>query len=167
MESIQLRPIGIVRNQAKDAVWGPVLQAMSWRDRVGRMREQRQAVSEVVINPEFEEMLDGLDEFSHITVLFWSHLVPEEKLRQSKVHPQGNRDFPEVGVFATHSPARPNRILVTEVKLLERRGRILEVTGLDAIDGSPVLDIKSYIPARISGEIRTPDWYREMQKVFI
>ena len=163
--SIQLKPIGIVRNQVNETVWGPEFKALSWQNRVQRMGDQKRSVSEIVINPDLEEMLDGVEEFSHIMVLFWSHLVPEEKCRQAKVHPQGNMDFPEVGVFATHSPARPNRILVTEVQLLERSGNILKVTGLDAVDGSPVLDIKSYMPVQISGEIRMPDWYRKMQQV--
>jgi tRNA (adenine37-N6)-methyltransferase len=166
LESIQLRPIGIVRNQSRATVLAPEMQALPWQDRAVRMKAQRQSVSEIVINPEFEEMLDGVDEFSHILVLFWSHLAPEGKCLEAKVYPMGNREFPKVGIFATHSPARPNGILVTEVCLLERRDNVLMVTGLDALDGSPVLDIKSHVPVLSAEEIKTPDWHKTMRGVF-
>ena len=165
-EFIQLKPIGIVRNQSKEASWGPELQALTWQERAAKMRDQRQSVSELVINPEFEEMLDGIDEFSHLMILFWSHLIPEERRMVTKVNPLGSKDFPPVGTFATHSPARPNSILVTIVRLLERNGNVLKVTGLDALNNSPVLDIKTFVPEKDMEVIKTPDWHKKMREAF-
>ena len=160
-ESIQLHPIGFVRNQIQHASWGPRLQDLAWQEKVKRMREQRQSVSEIIVNPEYEQMLDGIEEFSHILVIFWSHLVPEEKCMETRIHPLGSSDFPQVGVFATHSPARPNRILLTPVRLLERRNTVLKVSGLDALDGSPVLDLKSHVPEQNTEMLKTPEWYKK------
>jgi tRNA-Thr(GGU) m(6)t(6)A37 methyltransferase TsaA len=131
------------------------------------MREQSRAVSELIIYPEFEGMLDGIDGFSHLMVLYWSHLIPEKRRRTMKVHPLGSQEFPLVGTFATHSPARPNSILVTVVHLLEHKGNILKVTGLDALNGSPILDIKPYLPDRQNlKDVRMPDWMRKMHDMF-
>jgi tRNA-Thr(GGU) m(6)t(6)A37 methyltransferase TsaA len=131
------------------------------------MREQSQAASELIINPELEAMLDGIDEFSHLMVLYWSHLIPEKRRLVMKVHPLGSQDFPLVGTFATHSPARPNSILVTVVCFLERKGNILKVTGLDALNGSPILDIKPYLPdEQDPKDIRMPDWMKKMRDGF-
>ena len=90
------------------------------------------------------EALDGLEKFSHIIVLYWMHRTAGQA--SVKVHPQGNQKLPLVGVFATRSSKRPNPIGKTTVKLIQRQGNILKVEGLDAIDGTPVLDIKPYIP---------------------
>jgi tRNA-Thr(GGU) m(6)t(6)A37 methyltransferase TsaA len=75
------------------------------------------------------------------------------------VHPKRNQNLPLVGVFATRSPVRPNPMGMATVKLLEHRDNVLKVIGLDAIDGTPVLDIKPYIPGSDSpAAARTPDW---------
>jgi tRNA-Thr(GGU) m(6)t(6)A37 methyltransferase TsaA len=163
---IQLKPIGIVKNQSREASWGTELQALTRRERAARMRTQSRAVSELIINPELEDMLDGIDEFSHLMVLYWSHLIPEKQRRVMKVHPLGSNDFPLVGTFATHSPARPNSILVTVVRLLERKGNILRVTGLDALNDSPILDIKPYLPERDLKDVIMPDWMKKMRDMF-
>ena len=167
LESIQLKPVGVVRNQSREASWGDRYQALSWRERATGMRQQSQAVSELIINPGLEGILDGIDEFSHLMVLYWSHLIPEEKRRVLKVHPLGSKDFPLVGTFATHSPARPNSILVTVVRLVGREGNVLKVTGLDALNGSPVLDIKPYLPDRQDlKDVRMPAWMKKMHDRF-
>ena len=164
---IQLKSVGVVSNQSLEASWGASLQALTWQERAARMREQSQVVSELVINTDLEGILDSIDEFSHLMVLYWSHLVPEEKRRVVKVHPRGNQDFPLVGTFATHSPARPNSILVTVVRLLERKGNVLKVTGLDALDGSPILDIKPYNPDHQDlKDVSIPDWMRKIHDEF-
>lgn len=164
---IQLKPVGIVKNQSQEASWGTELQALPWQERAARMREQSQAVSELIINPELEDMLNGIDDFSHLTVLYWSHLIPEKRRRTMKVHPLGSKNFPLVGTFATHSPARPNSILVTVVRLLERNGNILKVTGLDALNGSPILDIKPYYnDSHESEEVIVPDWMKQVHDRF-
>jgi tRNA-Thr(GGU) m(6)t(6)A37 methyltransferase TsaA len=164
---IQLKPVGIVRNQSQEASWGERYQALSWPERAEKMRLQSQSVSQLIINPELVEILDGIDEFSHLMVLYWPHLIPEDKRRVLKVHPLGSRDFPLVGTFATHSPARPNSILVTVVRLLSRKDNVLEVTGLDALNGSPLLDIKPYLPERQEmKDVRMPEWMKQMRASF-
>lgn len=78
----------------------------------------------------------------------------------------GNRKFPLVGVFATRSPVRPNSILTSVVRLIERRGNVLQVTGLDALDGSPILDIKPYQPCNEPKDIKIPDWMKKIHYEF-
>ena len=101
---------------------------------------QRQVIE---VLPEHEEALLRIEECEHLWVLFWmSELQPQDRATK-RVHPCGNRDNPLTGVFATHSQMRPNPIGMTKVRLIERDGLQLTVEGLDAFDGSPVLDIKS------------------------
>jgi len=164
---IQLKPVGIVKNQSRQANWEGGFNARDWRATAATMKAQSETVSEIIINSELEDSLDGIDDFSHLTVLYWAHLIPEKNRLVKKVHPLGSQDFPLVGVFATHSPARPNSILITVVKLLGRQGNILRVTGLDALDGSPVLDIKPFYAENIkSEEIRIPSWMQRMHDKF-
>jgi tRNA-Thr(GGU) m(6)t(6)A37 methyltransferase TsaA len=164
---IQLKPVGVVRNQSKDPSWGSTLGALGWRERAARMKKQGESVSELVIDSSLEGILDGIDDFSHIMVLYWAHLIPPERRSITRVHPMGNKDFPLVGVFATGSPVRPNSILTTVVRLLQRQGNILKVTGLDALDGSPILDIKPYFRATSDAdEIKVPDWMRDIHQTF-
>ncbi len=163
-EEIRLRPIGMVRNESKKIAW----QKENWRERAARMKAQRDAVSELIIDGVEVEALDNIEDYSHITVIYWAHLVDEVRRAETvKVHPIGNPEFPEVGVFATHSPVRPNPVLVTTARLLERNGNVLKVTGLDALDGSPVLDIKPYVPPQ--GELKdaaAPSWMRQINREF-
>jgi tRNA (adenine37-N6)-methyltransferase len=77
-----------------------------------------------------------------------------------KIHPRGRNEIPKVGVFATRSPYRPNPIGVTVVKFLERRRNILKVKGHDAVNDTPILDIKPYTDADVKRKIRAPKWTR-------
>ncbi|MFC2002635.1 tRNA (N6-threonylcarbamoyladenosine(37)-N6)-methyltransferase TrmO [Chloroflexota bacterium] len=99
-----------------------------------------------VVSDSLTEALEGLEEFSHIIVLYWMHKVAATGELPAKVHPMGRQELPLVGLFASRSPRRPNPLGKATVRLLERRGNILKVKGLDAIDGTPVIDIKPYIP---------------------
>ena len=99
--------------------------------------------SKVVLAEEFAEGLDGIEGFSHVYVIFWLHKVKNLERRVLKVHPRGRRDLPSVGVFATRSPMRPNPIGLTRVRLVKKEDNTLFVKGLDALDGSPIIDIKS------------------------
>jgi tRNA-Thr(GGU) m(6)t(6)A37 methyltransferase TsaA len=141
--SVNLVPIGRVVNDIEypsDVKWEPV-------------------ISEVVIAPPLMEALDGVDGFSHILITFYLHQVDKDRRSLLKVHPQGKRELPLVGVFAARSPARPNPIGVTVVRLLERRENVLKVLGLDAYDGTPVLDIKPYLRrGDLIEEATAPDW---------
>lgn len=162
---IQLKPVGVIRNQSKDPSWGGNLSKLDWRERAARMKEQRESVSELIIDAGLDGVLDGIDDFSHITVLYWAHLAPARR-STTRVHPMGNRKFPLVGVFTTHSPVRPNSILTTVVRMIERRGNVLKVTGLDALDGSPILDIKPYQPYHEPKDIKVPDWMKKIHDEF-
>jgi len=132
LPSITLKAIGIVRNGIK--------QALPAKDDWGKI------VSDIVINSTLTEALDGLEEFSHIIVLYWMHGIVVTGQVPTKVHPRGKQELPEVGLFATRSPKRPNPVGMTTVRLLQCQGNTLKVEGLDAIDGTPVIDIKPYIP---------------------
>ena len=118
-----------------------------------------EVVSEVIIDDSLAEALEGLEGFSHITVIYRLHLSGNGSKMASKVHPRGDEELPLVGCFATRSPYRPNSLGQKLVKLLERRGNVLRVQGLDALDGTPVIDIKPYIPGYDSVENATvPRW---------
>lgn len=141
LPEITLKPIGIVRSEIKE-----------------RTRQRPEdLVSEIIIDKNLTESLDNLDEFTHIIVLYWIHKSPRQA--PVKVHPRGNPENKLMGVFATRSPDRPNPIGKSTVRLLERQGNVLKVRGLDAIDGSPVLDIKPYIPGYDSvADAGAPPW---------
>lgn len=163
---IQLKSVGVTRNQSKAPGWDGNLSKLDWRERAARMRKQSESVSELIIDAGLDGVLDGIDDFSHIMVIYWAHLVPAERRSTTRVHPMGNRKFPLVGVFATRSPVRPNSILTSVVRLIERRGNVLQVTGLDALDGSPILDIKPYQPCNEPKDIKIPDWMKKIHCEF-
>jgi tRNA-Thr(GGU) m(6)t(6)A37 methyltransferase TsaA len=141
--SMELRAIGRVSNDIEQPI------RHGWRE----------VVSEIVVNSELTEALDGLDDFSHIIVLYWMHQLSERHPLPLKVHPMGKQDLPLTGRFATRAPHRPNPIGQATVELLERRGNVLKVRGLDAINGTPVIDIKPYIPGYDSApDAEAPGW---------
>lgn len=147
LAEITLRPIGIVRNRIKEPM------PSGW-DEVN---------SRIVLRPELAEALLGLDGYSHIHVLFWPHQIPEE-VRGSKprLHPLDDPANPIQGVLATRSQIRFNPILVSQVPLLKVEGNVLHVRGLDAVDGSPVLDVKPYIAYfDCIAEASVPQWVME------
>lgn len=110
-----------------------------------------------------EDALEGLDAFSHLEVVYVFDRVEEQAITTSARHPRGNQDWPMVGVFAQRAKGRPNRIGVSICNLIRVEGLQLTVRALDAIDGSPVLDIKPYMQEFAPrGEIRQPDWSREL-----
>ncbi len=143
MQPITLTPIGVVHNE----VTGPKHEG--WED----------VVSELVLAQELGAALDGLEDFSHVLVLTWLHKVPSEKRSLLRIHPRDRQDLPLVGVLATHTQYRPNPIGVSIVPLVERRGNVLVVRGLDAMDGTPVLDIKPHSPYHLpAGPFTVPEW---------
>jgi len=142
--NMSLIPIGTVRSPLKE----PTYERLNLKE----------IISEIIIDESLTEALDGLEGFSHIIVLYWMHLATREKKRL-KTHPMGRQDVPPQGLFATRSPNRPNPLGKTTVRLLERKGNVLRVQGLDAIDGTPVIDIKPYMPGYDSAtDATTPDW---------
>lgn len=149
---IILRPIGYIKHDYSDEeVKG------SWRGVEGYIE----------ILPEYSDGLLHLEGFSHIIVVAYMHKVSEVEKRVLRVrHRRLTRlgiridDLPEVGVFATDSPHRPNPIAITIVKLLSIEGRRLRVTGLDLYNETPVLDIKPYDHSRVVKDFTVPWWTR-------
>ncbi|HUV52743.1 MAG TPA: tRNA (N6-threonylcarbamoyladenosine(37)-N6)-methyltransferase TrmO [Dehalococcoidia bacterium] len=146
--TMTLEPIAVVRNEIKE---------------MGKHKWEK-VVSLLIFSPDLEEALDGLEKFSHIIVVFWMHLSPVKEYLALKIHPQMRPDLPLVGVLATRSPVRPNPLGVTIVKLLERKGSLLKVVGLDALDGTPVVDIKPYLPGDSIINIKAPRWVYKLRQ---
>lgn len=131
---------------------------------IAEIREKRNDIAEIVIDEDRAGLLDGIEEYSHVTVLYWANLVPEQGRRLTHVHPMGRKDYPQVGIYATCSPARPNPVLMTVVSLHRRRGNVLEVSGMDAVDGSPVIDIKPYVADFYPRDVRVPEWMERINR---
>ncbi|MFB9245905.1 SAM-dependent methyltransferase [Massilia antarctica] len=111
------------------------------------------------------DALAGLVSFSHVEVLFLFHQVPPEKITYDARHPRNNPDWPKVGIFAQRGKNRPNRIGSTICRVLSVEGRILTVAELDAIDGTPVLDMKPVIREFLPREsTRQPAWATELMR---
>lgn len=166
--TMELFPVGIVLSPIK----APSLKA----DESGIEQKEERAIAkehqrvketacQLVIKKEFTELLDGLEEFSHALVLYWPHLIDQEKRKLKKVHPMGRKDLPLTGIFATRSPARPNPILVSVVKIIERKANTVTVMGFEAVDGSPILDIKPHVKSYDTLEdLKIAPWLQQAQK---
>ena len=148
---IALRPIGHVRGGRAEAVdddWGGVR-------------------SVIALDPDAFglEALAGLADFSHLEVLFYFHRVPETKIETGARHPRGRTDWPLVGIFAQRGKNRPNRLGLCTCRILSVKGLEVEVQGLDAIDGTPVLDLKPVMKEFLPRETVTqPDWSTELMR---
>ncbi|MFE0509359.1 SAM-dependent methyltransferase [Streptomyces sp. NPDC058964] len=130
-DAVVVHPVGRVvggRAEVRDDEWGEV-----------------RAVIRVDGERFTPESLAGLDAFSHLEVVYHFDRVPEERIETGARHPRGNTDWPEVGIFAQRGKNRPNRIGVSRCRLLRVEGLDVHVGGLDAVDGTPVLDIKPYM----------------------
>jgi tRNA (Thr-GGU) A37 N-methylase len=109
------------------------------------------------------ESLDGLDEYSHVEIIFHFDRIDPANVTMASRRARDNPAWPQVGIFALRTKHRPNRLGATIVRVLGRDGRKLRVTGLDAIDGTPVLDIKPVLAEFLPREpIRQPAWTHEM-----
>ncbi len=113
------------------------------------------------------DTLTGIDVFSHLEILFVFDKVKPTEICWGKRHVRGKPELPEFGIFAHRARVRPNRIGVTIVKLESRRGRKLFVEGLDAIDGTPVIDIKPVLKVFLPrGKVREPHWVTKLMKTY-
>jgi tRNA-Thr(GGU) m(6)t(6)A37 methyltransferase TsaA len=153
MDSIIVRPIGYVRGgreRTYDDDWGSVR-------------------AEIELDPaEFSsDALLGLSNFSHLEVIFFFHGVPESKLEKGARHPREKKEWPLVGIFAQRGKNRPNRLGLCTCKILKVEGAKISVEGLDAIDGTPVLDLKpmmqEFLPRE---EVRQPEWAAELMQKY-
>ena len=127
---------------------------------VGRVERNGEA-SRLRIFDRYHDAILGLDGYSHIFVLYWfDRNDTPEKRSVLRVHPRGNPDNPLTGVFACRAPARPNLIGLTLCKVLSVADGTIQVEKIDAFDGTPIVDIKPYIPSTdsVTRDMRTPEW---------
>jgi tRNA-Thr(GGU) m(6)t(6)A37 methyltransferase TsaA len=147
-----IKPIGFIeatRKQAEDDYWGGEQACIS------------------LAEPFTAEALQGLDDFSHVEVLFLFHQVPAAKIVFAARHPRNNPDWPAVGIFAQRGKNRPNRIGSTICPIVRIDGARLYVSELDAIDGTPVLDLKPVMAEFLPRvRIRQPQWSHELMREY-
>ena len=151
---MEILPIGFVRSSVKapmqDDAWGSVVSVIELDG--GRFSAEATA---------------GLADFSHVLVVFRFHLVSPEQIHYGSRRPKGRADWPQIGIFAQRAKARPNLIGVSVCRLIRVDGLRLEVRDLDAIDGTPVLDIKPYVlEFGPKGEVRQPKWVNELMATY-
>ena len=152
MRMFSVQPIAFVHNERKeikDDEWGDVRSCITLTDMYT------------------EESIQGIEDFSHIEVIFYFHKVTDEQIQYFARHPRNNSNYPKVGILAQRGKNRPNRIGATIVKVIRRDGKTIVVEGLDAIDGTPILDIKpvmkEFIPRE---EIKQPEWATDIMKQY-
>jgi tRNA (adenine37-N6)-methyltransferase len=144
MKNITLTPIGVVKNTIK-------------KPRFGSFKND---VSEIVLKKKLTDALRGIEDYSHVMIVYWMNKVKEKVITH---RPQGNPDVPIVGIFSCRCPQRPNPIAVTTVKLMSRKGNKLKVKGLDILDGTPIIDIKPYWPVYDKVEAaKIPKWVSKL-----
>jgi len=147
---LTLTPIGVVRTgrlDTRDDDWGDVESVVELRSDVPA------------------DSLAGLEDFSHAEIVFVFDRIDEASIVLGTRHPRNNPAWPKVGIFAQRASRRPNRIGVTIVKILGRDGSRLRVRGLDAADGTPVVDIKPMMAEFLPREpVRQPAWSHELMR---
>jgi tRNA-Thr(GGU) m(6)t(6)A37 methyltransferase TsaA len=153
--SICFNPIGFVRTKLSD-------------EEV-RNKPYDELLADIEILSEYTEGLEGINGFSHLLVFFYLNKVTIEQRKPLMTRPRSVvryglslEELPLVGVFCLDTPHRPNPIGLSVVELLWRKERILRVKGLDAINETPVLDLKPYSPARRINKFEVPDWYKNI-----
>lgn len=149
--AITMTPIGVVRGGRVEAT----------KDHWGANRAR------IELDPQrfTADALRGLDAHSHVEVLFYFHVAADEPVETGARHPRGRADWPKVGIYAQRGRMRPNRLGASICRVLGVHGTTLDVEGLDAVDGTPVLDLKpvwsGYLPR---GEVREPTWAVELMR---
>ena len=147
LNEICLTPIGIVKTEVK-----------------GKEVRDKKLISKIIIREEYIEALEGIEEFSHLFVIFWLHQIKTKDKKIKKVQPRGRKDLEFIGIFATRTPFRPNPIGLTCVKLINKKNNFLSVQGLDAYNGTPILDIKPFDSwDKIKG-FKVPKWWKMLEK---
>jgi tRNA-Thr(GGU) m(6)t(6)A37 methyltransferase TsaA len=146
---ITLAPIGYVRSPIKNT---PRTE-YDWSD----------VISEIEIQPSLLKGLEMLEQYSHIIVLYWAHRALSKTKMSLQVHYRGDSTMPKVGVFASRSPYRPNPLCSKVTRLLSRQENILRTQALDAIDGTPIIDIKPFNPTNDApSNAHVPQWIRAL-----
>ncbi|MDQ0898992.1 MULTISPECIES: tRNA (N6-threonylcarbamoyladenosine(37)-N6)-methyltransferase TrmO [unclassified Paenibacillus] len=147
-----VKPIAYIRNSREaieDDYWGNI-------------------VSTIELTSEFsEESVQGIEDFSHLEVIFYFNQVQDDHIQFDARHPRNNIEYPKVGIFAQRGKNRPNKLGLTTVEVLKREGKIIYIKGLDAINGTPVLDLKPVMKEFApKGEIKQPDWVSDLMKEY-
>ena len=141
---ISIQPIAKVNNNRKaieDDNWGSVISTIELTENMS------------------ESSLEGINEFSHLEIIFFFDKVVDDNIQFEARHPRNNKEYPKVGIFAQRGKNRPNKLGVTTVELLESNNKKLIVKGLDAIDGTPIIDIKPVMKEFLpKGEVKQPNW---------
>ena len=145
-----IKPIAFVNNSRKEILddnWGAIISTIELSEDI------------------HEDAIKGIHEFSHLDIVFYFDQVPDDKIQYEARHPRNNKDYPEVGILAQRGKNRPNKLGLTTVELIETKGRVLIVKGLDAIDGTPIVDIKPLMKEFLpKGEVRQPAWSTDLMK---
>ena len=143
---MEIKPIGYAKSKIKEQQFG------GFKDKV----------TEIILDKKYEKALKGLQDYSHVIVLYWMNEA--EGIVRLEHRPQGNPEVPVLGIFATRCQWRPNCIGISTVPLISIEKNIMKVKGLDVIDKTPILDIKPYLPDydKAEGEIKLPDWTRKL-----
>lgn len=139
---IIMQPVGYVRNNVtnrKDVSWGS-------------------DISSVILEEPYADGLKGLEDFSHVIILFYLDQADYDREKHLQRRPQNRDDMPLTGIFAQRGKNRPNRIGMTAAEIVSVSEKELTVKGLDAVDGTPVLDIKPYYPVYDQKDASVPEW---------
>ena len=144
-----IQPVAYVKNNRKEILddnWGSILSTI----------ELAESMSEAA--------LKGINEFSHLEIIFYFDKVSDQIQYEAR-HPRNNKAYPEVGIFAQRGKNRPNKLGVTIVELIEVKERTLIVKGLDAIDGTPIIDMKPVMKEFLpKGEVKQPSWSNSLME---
>ncbi|MFE4764162.1 SAM-dependent methyltransferase [Bacillus mycoides] len=147
---ITIKPVAYVHNsreEMKDDNWGCVVSVIELTDELNA------------------SALQGIEDFSHLEIIFYFDKVPDDKVQYGARHPRNNLDFPKVGIFSQRGKNRPNKLGVTTVELIEHTGNKLVVKGLDAIDRTPIIDIKPVMKEFLrKNEIKQANWSTVLMK---
>ena len=153
MQNITLTPIGIVRSSRKNAADD------NW--------DSEHVYVELDASQFSPDALMGIADFSHVEVLFHMDRVDPDKIERTARHPRNNPEWPKVGIFAQRGKNRPNQIGATICRVVQLEGHVLVLEGLDAIDGSPVLDIKPWVKEFAPrGTVFQPKWISELMQKY-
>ncbi|KAB0443306.1 tRNA (N6-threonylcarbamoyladenosine(37)-N6)-methyltransferase TrmO [Lysinibacillus fusiformis] len=147
-----IQPVATVSNSRKtikDDHWGEIISTIELSENL------------------HEESLKGLEDFSHIEIIFYFDQVSDNQIQYKARYPRNNQNYPKVGIFAQRGENRPNKIGITMVELVEVKQRTLIVKGLDAIDGTPIIDMKPVMKEFLpKGVIKQPAWSTDLMKAY-
>lgn len=147
-----IQPVATVSNSRKtikDDLWGEIISTIELSENL------------------HEESLKGIEDFSHLEIIFYFDQVSDDQIQYEARHPRNNQNYPKVGIFAQRGKNRPNKIGITMVELVEVKQRTLIVKGLDAIDGTPIIDMKPVMKEFLpKGVIKQPAWSTDLMKAY-